>query len=232
MTPGRAREAGCALAQTSVTGAVSVPSGDERRIRSAGSVLLALALPLCQIASAHADDPVAPDPALGWALHFDSGVLWSVGSRSSPLDYTILPQILTLQTGPIMQRKLGNGDLVVRNRFSLLVEPIVQGPETHYIGLAAAPSIEWWNAPRTFAAFFAIGGGFGWMDSQGYAVPGGQGQDFNFNWFIHSGVRLRVAERMTASLGVYFQHISNGGMDEVNPGVDALGPMIGVGWHF
>jgi lipid A 3-O-deacylase len=187
---------------------------------------------VCPIAPAHADGRPKPDPALGWALHFDSGALWSVGDRASPLDYTILPQILTLQTGPIMQRKLGTGDLVVRSRFSVLVEPIVQGPETHYVGLAAAPSIEWWNAQRTFSTFFAIGGGFGWMDSRGDAVPGAQGQDFNFNWFIHSGVRLRVAERMTASLGVYFQHISNGGMDEVNPGVDALGPMIGVGWHF
>ena len=70
------------------------------------------------------------------------------------------------------------------------------------------------------------------MDSRGDGVPGAQGQDFNFNWFIHSGVRLRVADRMTASLGLYFQHTSNGGMDRVNPGIDALGPMIGVGWHF
>ncbi len=215
-----------------MTGLADVPGGDQLCNRFAGCLLLALVQLLCPIAPAYADGPPAPDPARGWALHFDSGVLWSGGSRASPLDYTILPQILTLQTGPIMQRKLGSGDLVVRNRFSLLVEPIVQGPETHYIGLAAAPSIEWWNAQRTFATFFAIGGGFGWMDSRGDAVPGGQGQDFNFNWFMHGGVRLRVAERMTASLGLYFQHISNGGMDQVNPGVDALGPMIGVGWHF
>ena len=131
-----------------------------------------------------------------------------------------------------MRRQLGSGDLLVRNRFSLLVEPIVQGPETRYIGLAAAPSIEWWNAARSFSAFFAIGGGFGWMDSRGPAVPGGQGQDFDFNWFMHGGVRLRVHERLSASLGVYFQHVSNGGMNDVNPGVDALGPMIGIGWQF
>jgi hypothetical protein len=203
-----------------------------QRAAVVASLLLTMALLICPIAAVRADDPSAPDPARGWALLFDSGALWSVGDRSSPLDYTILPQILTLQTGPVMQRKLGSGDLVVRSRFSVLVEPIVQGPETHYVGLAAAPSIEWWNAQRTFATFFAIGGGFGWMDSRGDAVPGGQGQDFNFNWFIHSGVRLRVAERMTASFGVYFQHISNGGTNSVNPGLDAVGPMIGLGWHF
>jgi lipid A 3-O-deacylase len=195
------------------------------------SVLLTAALLLNPIGQTHAD-ALAPDPTARRELDFDSGALYSVGSRSSPLDYTILPQILTLKSGAFMRRQVGSGDLVVRTRFSLLVEPIVQGPETHYIGIAAAPSIEWWNAARTFSTFFSIGGGFGWMDSRGDAVPGAQGQDFNFNWFMHGGVRLQVRERLSASLGVYFQHVSNGGTNAVNPGVDALGPIIGIGWRF
>lgn len=198
---------------------------------TAARVLLIAALPTW-FGPAYADSPPAPDPTERWALEFYSGAIFSVGSRSSPLDYTILPQIPTLKSGAIMRRKLGGGDLVVRNRFSLLIEPIVQGPETHYIGLAAAPSIEWWNAARTYSTFFSIGGGFGWMDSRGPAVPGGQGQDFNFNWFMHGGVSMQTNERLSVSLGVYFQHISNGGMNSVNPGVDALGPMLGVGWRF
>ena len=201
--------------------------------RGSSALLLTATLLLAPIEYAHAaGSPAPPDPTQRWELDFDTGVLYSVGSRASPLDYTFLPQILTLKSGATMRRKLGSGDLVVRTRFSLLAEPIVSGPETHYIGIAAAPSIEWWNAPRTFSAFFSIGGGFGWMDAEGNAVPGGQGQDFNFNWFMHGGVRLLVTERLSASLGVYFQHVSNGGMDEPNPGVDALGPMIGVGWRF
>lgn len=197
------------------------------------SVLVTTALLLGAIGHVHAAGPAAPpDPTERRELDFDTGVLYSVGSRSSPLDYTFLPQILTLKSGAGMRRKLGAGDLVVRTRFSLLAEPIVSGPETHYIGIAAAPSIEWWNESRTFSTFFSIGGGFGWMDAEGNAVPGGQGQDFNFNWFMHGGVRMLVTDRVSASLGVYFQHISNGGMDEPNPGVDALGPMIGVGWRF
>ena len=191
--------------------------------------LLTAAVLLGSIGHAHA---APPDPTERWALDFYSGVLYSVGSQASPLDYTFLPQIPTLRSGAIVRRKLGAGDLVVRNRFSLLVEPIVDGPETHYIGLAAAPSIEWWNDARTFSTFFAIGGGFGWMDSRGDAVPGGQGQDFNLNWFMHGGVSVQMNERFSASLGVYFQHISNGGMNSVNPGVNALGPMLGVGWRF
>lgn len=193
------------------------------------AVMLILALTLDAFGHAHAGPP---DPTERWAFDFYTGALYSFDSGASPLDYTFLPQIPTLRSGAIMRRKLGAGDLVVRNRFSLLVQPIVDGPETHYIGLAAAPSIEWWNAERTFSTFFSIGGGFGWMDSRGPATPGGQGQDFNLNWFMHGGVSMRVNERLSASLSVYFQHISNGGMDAVNPGVNALGPMLGVGWRF
>src|SRR5262245_45545011 len=96
-------------------------------------------------APAHADSPQPIDPTTRWGLDLYAGAIFSVGSRSSPLDYTIVPFIPTVRSGAVMRRKLGSGDLVVRTRFSLLIEPIVQGPETHYIGLAAAPSIEWWN---------------------------------------------------------------------------------------
>ena len=38
--------------------------------------------------------------------------------------------------------------------------------------------------------------------------------------------------QLAKTLGLYFQHISNGGQDAVNPGVDAPGPMLGIGWRF
>jgi lipid A 3-O-deacylase len=200
---------------------------------SRGVITLLIArLFLAGIHSARADAPAPPDPLERLEFNFDSGVLFSVGSRASPLDYTFLPQILTLKLGAFMRRELGSGTLVVRNRFSLLIEPIPRGPESHFIGVTAAPSIEWWNAERTFSTFFSIGGGFGWMDSQGYSVPGGQGQDFNFTWFMNAGVRFQLTDRLSAAAGLYFQHVSNGGLDTVNPGVDALGPTIGVGYRF
>ena len=118
----------------------------------------------------------------------------------------------------------------MRSRISLLIEPIVQGPENHYIGVAAAGELEWRRGP--FTVFFASGGGFGGMDSKGYEIPGGQGQDFNLNWLIHTGARYQVDERWTWSLGLYFQHISNRRMDKVNPGLNALGPTLGVARRF
>jgi hypothetical protein len=70
------------------------------------------------------------------------------------------------------------------------------------------------------------------MDSKGHEIVGAQGEDFNFNWFAYGGMRFRCADRLSASLGLYFQHVSNGGMNKVNPGLDALGPMLSLGWHF
>jgi len=95
-------------------------------------------------------------------------------------------------------------------------------------GTAAAGELEWRSASHRFAGFFAGGGGFGWMDSKGYEVRGGQGQDFNLNWLLHSGLRYRTRHDWWCSLGLYFQHISNRGMDKVNPGLNALGPTFGI----
>jgi hypothetical protein len=121
---------------------------------------------------------------------------------------------------------------MMRSRFSLLLEPIIHGPERSFLGVAAAGELEWRQRDGGFAAFFASGGGFGWMDSKGYEIRGAQGQDFNLNWLIHTGVRYRLAGDWLCSLGLYFQHISNRGMDKVNPGLNALGPTFGVAKRF
>ncbi len=201
------------------------PWCDEKRI------LLAWSLFLPVLSHTIAAEPQR-DPADHWALNLDTGMLCDLGSRATPLDYTFLPVVLTLKSGAVMRRAFGDGELVVRGRFSLLAEPIVEGPERYFIGVAVAPSIEWWSRARAFSTFFSIGGGVGVMDSKGYEIPGAQGQDFNLNWFMHGGVRYRVSDRLSAAVGLYFQHISNGGQDPVNPGVDALGPTLGMGWRF
>ena len=163
-----------------------------------------------------------------YELDCTTGVLWKVGDAATPLSYTLLPQIITLKIPPIHEWSLAEGTLVFRSRFSLLLEPIVRGPEHYYLGLAAAGELEWRSRSQRFAAFFASGGGFGWMDSKGYEISGAQGQDFNLNWLIHSGVRYRTNQEWQWSLGLYFQHISNKGMNQVNPGLNALGPTLSL----
>ena len=172
---------------------------------------------------------VAP---LRWESEIVTGILWKVGGGATPLPYVLLPQIVSFKIPPISERPWAGGTLVYRTRFSLLIEPILRGPEHSYLGVAAAGEIEWRSAAEQFTGFFSGGGGFGWMDSKGYEVPGGQGQDFNLNWLLNTGVRFRAGHNWRLSVGLYFQHISNRGLDKINPGLNALGPTLGLSRKF
>jgi len=170
------------------------------------------------------------EPAYEW--EYSTGVLWKVGGGATPLSYRLLPQILSLKIPPIFERPWQGGTLVMRSRFSLLLEPIVRGPENYFVGVAAAGEVEWRHPSRRIDVFFASGGGFGWLDSKGYDVVGGQGQDFNLIWLIHAGLRYRTLSDWRWSAGLYFQHISNRGMNKINPGLNALGPTLGLSRRF
>jgi lipid A 3-O-deacylase len=199
--------------------------------------LVALCLFLACLGIVRADDNATPaavyDPVQHWEIDYETGVIWKFSSDATPLSYTVLPQILTVKS-PLVGtvRPFFGGDLVIRNRFSLLVEPISMGPEHHFIGGSASGIMEWWDHKRTRSLFFAAGGGVGWLDSKGHEIKGAQGEDFNLNWLAYTGVRIMTRQRLSVSLGAYFQHISNRYMNSVNPGLNAVGPMMSVGWHF
>ncbi len=173
------------------------------------------------------------DPTQHWEIDYESGVLWRVTGSATPLSYTVLPQLLTVKS-PLVGtvRPFFGGDLVIRNRFSLLGEPIAVGPEHHFVGGSASGILEWWDVRRTHCLFFASGGGIGWLDSKGHEIKGAQGEDFNLNWLAYAGVRIFLRNRLSASAGAYFQHVSNRYMNRVNPGLNAAGPMLSLGWHF
>jgi hypothetical protein len=164
-----------------------------------------------------------------WAFDFETGAMWRV-SDNTWIDYLVLPQIFSLRTPAHIRSSLLGRDLTVRARASLLIEPIATGPESLYVGFSASPSIEWWFVPDTACWYTSVGGGFGWIDSQG--VDGGQGQDFTLNWFATTGLRWYLSPEFAVNAGVFFQHLSNGGATDPNPGLDSLGPMIGCTWSF
>ena len=165
-----------------------------------------------------------------WAFDMEVGSIWNVGN-GTPLDYHIVPAILSVRTPAHWVWDLDNGaTFAVRARVNALMEAIVDGPENHYFGASASPSFEYWLPNKRTYLHFAVGGGAGVIDSRG--VVGGQGQDFTWNWYMHGGVRHFVTDRMAVSLGVYYQHNSNRGATDPNPGIDAVGPMIGLSWHF
>ena len=58
------------------------------------------------------------------------------------------------------------------------------------------------------------------------------GQDFTLNWFSQLGIRQSITEDLSILGSAYFTHHSNGGMTDPNPGIDALGFTVGLGWKF
>jgi lipid A 3-O-deacylase len=168
-----------------------------------------------------------------WASHaftVETGLLWQAG-HNTPLAYRLIPTQFSWRSRRNFGRTFADGSqLLVRHRLTLLATAVQQGPESHYIAFTGSPSIEWWNRAGTWCLFGGAGGGFGWLDSQG--VPGGQGQDFTFNWFARTGIERVWSAHGSWNAGVMFQHMSNRGQTDPNPGIDAVGFTIGYAWSF
>jgi len=198
---------------------------------------LALAAFLCSAAtlaagpsgkSYHMDFPA--DPAGRWAFDTETGALWRA-SHNTFLNYTVLPVMFSLRTPAHIRLDLGDGELTIRSRFTLLTEAVAAGPESAYLGFSASPSVEYWfHQSGPTCLYASVGGGFGYINSQD--VPGGQGQDFTLNWFATAGLRHYLNPAFSLNAGIMFQHWSNGGATDPNPGLDALGPTLGATWHF
>ena len=170
-------------------------------------------------------------PADHWEVAVEAGYLEKV-KNNSPLDYVIVPVQVAWRSPAFIE--LWNGEsgarLTVRNRMAVILETYLEGAEDYYFAFAGAPSFELRNAAQQSALFFEIGGGAGLTNSKG--VPGGQGQDFAFNWFSQLGVRHQFSKNQAITAAGYFTHHSNLGMTDPNPGIDVLGLNLGLIWQF
>ncbi|MCB1077118.1 MAG: acyloxyacyl hydrolase [Verrucomicrobiae bacterium] len=200
------------------------------------AILFLIGSPTSAVAQKRIDlsKAVVPDTDLApWEVldvSFETGAIWRI-THSTPIDYVVLPQMLTFRIPIDWTHEMENGGtFVVRSRLSFLGEYFAEGPETYFFGFHGSPSFEWWNAERDFALLYSVGGGVGFLDST--AVEGGHGQDFNFTWFMQLALRHQIREGLYLQYGAYFQHTSNRGLNERNPGLNALGPMIGLAWEW
>jgi hypothetical protein len=195
---------------------------------STGSASLAYALVLSLLAPACA---LADHPADHWEVAVEVGYLEKVRDNT-PLDYTIAPLQIAWRSPAAFD--LWNGEsgarLTVRNRIAVIYETFIEGAEDYYFAFAGAPSFELWTADQKSALFFEIGGGAGLTNSTD--IPGGQGQDFTFNWFTQLGVRQQYTKNQAFTAAAYFTHHSNLGMTDPNPGIDVLGINLGLVWQF
>ncbi|MCP5537928.1 MAG: acyloxyacyl hydrolase [Akkermansiaceae bacterium] len=170
---------------------------------------------------------------VSWKRHtldVETGLIWNVGSNT-PIPYRIVPTQFSWRSPYVWKKDFSGGSkLLFRNQVSVIADWVQHGPEDYYIGLSGAPSIEWWSADDKWSVYAAVGGGFGLTNSTN--VPGGQGQDFTYNWFAKSGLRYQFDQDFGVYGGVFFQHLSNRGATDPNPGVDALGFTMGVSFSF
>jgi hypothetical protein len=188
---------------------------------TACACLAACAPPTTRLAGDH--------PADQWSLDYESAAIWRV-THEPPISYAMLPQMVSVRTPQHARITVAGHDLTLRSRFSLLAEPIAHGPESIYLGVSAGPSLEYWLTGHQACWYAGAGGGCGLIDSTD--VPGGQGQDFTLNWYATSGVRYYPKANLAVNAGVFFQHLSNGGATDPNPGLNCLGPVLGLSWHF
>jgi hypothetical protein len=189
--------------------------------------LACLASLLC--VAALAEEPqVAKKPWEISSQNIESGVLWQIGTLTS-FPYRLIETQYSWKSAAVFTNELDDGSrIILRHRFALIGALLQQGPESYYIAVSASPSIEWWNASGTWSVYSGAGGGFGLVDSQN--VTGALGQDFTLNWFIRGGVEHVIAPHHRITAGIFYQHMSNGGMTDPNPGIDALGFMLGYTW--
>lgn len=168
-------------------------------------------------------------PADQWEVGVETGYLKKV-KHNSPLNYEIVPTQVAWRSPAMFDLWQGaNGArLAVRNRLAIVAETFVQGAENYYFAFAGAPTFELWTADRKTALFYEIGGGAGLLNSKN--VPGGQGQNFAFNWFTQLGVRRQLSEKLALTGAAYFTHHSNLGMTNPNPGIDVVGLNFGLVW--
>lgn len=180
--------------------------------------------------AALADEATSTLPWETSAVDVESGVLWEIGS-GTPIAYRLVPTQLSWRSKEFLGHVFADGSrLIVRHRLTLIGTWVQKGPESHYLGFSGSPSVEWWNRSGTWSLFTGSGGGFGLIDSRG--VRGGQGQDFTLNWFIRGGIEHVTAKGFRLSAGIMYQHMSNGGQTEPNPGIDAFGFTLGLGRAF
>ena len=164
------------------------------------------------------------------AFDIETGGLWEIGSNT-PIAYQLWETQLSWRTKRMFGWEFANGStLSVRNRFTFIGTWVASGPEHQYLGISASPSVEWWNKSETFSVFAGSGGGIGVIDSQG--VTGGQGQDRTLNWFAQLGVQTVLTDTLSLKVAAMFQHMSNGGATNPNPGIDALGFSMACSWRF
>jgi lipid A 3-O-deacylase len=171
------------------------------------------------------DDSDAPSFELATETAYMLGII------NNPNSYEIGAQFITARWrfGPVYREGFFRG--YNQFYFSGVAEPIFRGPENFYYGISIGLRYNFLLRGSRFTPYVSGGVGLGWIDSHAN-VNGSQGQDFTFNILSAAGISYRIDDHWKASVGLVFQHLSNGGQTEPNPSLNLLGPQIGLTYSY
>lgn len=171
---------------------------------------------------------------IGW-LPYNSPFIFNplMGDKwdRPPLDYTLVPLILSLRwhlydaSGPSFLR--GNCDLTFSGAYTF----IPQGPESRYVAFMTGVRYNFVQRNWRVAPYVEERVGVGFTDAKGpYGVQWAQGQDLTFNFNLGAGFRYNFNSLYSVSVGINYMHISNIYLSEPktnNYGINVFGPTVG-----
>jgi len=183
-------------------------------LRSLRRIVLGCALVLASVGLVRA----AAVPEVGhYDLGLQAGYMWGVTNNSQAV--TFLPR-----AGRIMW--------VGKSEHPGVVSFGVEGLFTHYyetssaIDLGGGPYLRYRMVCDWVQPYAEVGVGMLYNDLKGFSTSARL--LFSVNGAV--GVQIPIAERLGATVGYRFRHISNAGQDEVNPGLNSN--IIAVGLTF
>ena len=150
--------------------------------------------------------------------------------------YVFQSSLLSLNWMPYKPIVILGEPFIWQWRGTVVADAIFKGPETVYLGFAPQFRVIAPLGKTPFALFLGGGGGCGWANANTANVSdGGLGEPFTFILMGSWGLRYSIDKHWTAWLGMDYQHLSNAGISDwhkQNIGLDSLGAMVGVGYHF
>jgi hypothetical protein len=134
-----------------------------------------------------------------------------------------------IRFGKVLTKELGNG--MLRGRLEYTVETIpvflVFQEKTIY-GFDITPVLLKWNftGPRGMIPYFEVGAG---MLITSDDVPE-QTFPFNFTPQAGFGFHILTGPKQAFTIGFRYMHISNGGLESPNPGINTIQVLAGYHW--
>lgn len=194
-------------------------------------LLLVLCAPRARGAGDRVSTHFTPDDSDAPSFELATETAYMLGIINNPNSYEIGAQFITARWrfGPVYREGFFRG--YNQFYFSGVAQPVFRGPENFYYGISIGLRYNFLLPGSRFTPYVSGGVGLGWIDSHAN-VNGAQGQDFTFNVVSAAGVSYRIDDHWKASLGLVFQHLSNGGQTEPNPSLNLLGPQIGLTYSY